>query len=122
MTGNKTHNYKFRVDDDENFLIEKKFSESGLSSKSEFFRSMILEGYVITADGESLDKLLKLFGNISNNTAEETGNTAAVAEIDIIPSENTEIQCDGAWEAVKGDTSIESNVSVCCPSVKLLLD
>ena len=67
MTGNKTHNYKFRVDDDENFLIEKKFSESGLSSKSEFFRSMILEGYVITADGESLDKLLKLFGNISNN-------------------------------------------------------
>ena len=67
MTGNKNKTYLFRADDADVILIEKKFSESGLSSKSEFFRSMILEGYVITADGESLDKLLKLFGNISNN-------------------------------------------------------
>ncbi len=67
MNGNKDINYKFRVDDDENFLIERKFSNSGLSSKSEFFRRMILDGYVITADGESLDKLIKLLGNTSNN-------------------------------------------------------
>ena len=67
MTGNKTHNYKFRVDDDENFLIERKFSNSGLSSKSEFFRHMILDGYLITAD-ENLQKMINsLLKNISNN-------------------------------------------------------
>ena len=67
MTNNKNRKYFFRADDDETFLIERKFSNSGLSSKSEFFRHMILDGYLITADGELLDKLLKLLGNTSNN-------------------------------------------------------
>ena len=67
MTGNKNKTYLFRADDADVILIEKKFSESGLSSKSEFFRQMILDGNIITADSETLDKLLKLFGNISNN-------------------------------------------------------
>ena len=66
MTNNKNRKYFFRADDDETFLIERKFSNSGLSSKSEFFRHMILDGYLITADGELLDKLLKLLGNTSN--------------------------------------------------------
>jgi hypothetical protein len=29
--------------------------------------SIIIDGYLITADGESLDKLIKLLGNTSNN-------------------------------------------------------
>ena len=67
MSSNRNQRYFFRADDDEVFLIEKKFKNSGLSSKSEFFRRMILEGFVITADGEALDKLMKLLGNTSNN-------------------------------------------------------
>ena len=67
MSGNKTVNYKFRVDDEDNILIEKKFLNSGLSSKSEFFRHMILSGYLITADGKMLDDLTKYFRSISNN-------------------------------------------------------
>ena len=96
MTSNKTHNYKFRVDDDENFLIERKFSESGLSSKSDFFRRMILDGYVITADGESLDKLTKLFGIASNNinqialVANRSGNVFK-EDIDEIKKELNEV-------------------------------
>ena len=67
MNGNKDINYKFRVDEDENFLIEKKFKNSGLSSKSEFFRQMILSGYVITADEEFHKMINELLRNISNN-------------------------------------------------------
>ena len=67
MNGNKDINYKFRVDEDENYLIEKKFLNSGMKSKSEFFRRMILDGYVITAD-ENLHKMVNdLLRNISNN-------------------------------------------------------
>lgn len=67
MTGNKNRKYFFRADDDDTDLIEKKFSESGLTSKSEFFRHMIIDGYIITADRESIDKLVNLFGNVSSN-------------------------------------------------------
>ena len=48
-------------------MIEKKFSNSGLSSKSDFFRHMILDGYVITAD-KNLQKMINdLLRNISKN-------------------------------------------------------
>ena len=50
MVSNKNKTYLFRVDEDENFLIEKKFKNSGLSSKSEFFRQMIITTYVHTAE------------------------------------------------------------------------
>lgn len=96
MNGNKNINYKFRVDDDENFLIETKFSNSGLSSKSEFFRRMILDGYLITADGKSLDELVSLFGKVSNNinqialVANRSGNVYK-EDLDEIKKELNEI-------------------------------
>ena len=63
---------KFRVNDEENKLLEEKFLLSKCSSKSQFIRAMIFKGFIIKFD----DKKLK---NISRNIAGIASNINQIA-------------------------------------------
>ena len=63
---------KFRVNDEENKLLEEKFLLSKCSSKSQFMRAMIFKGFVIKLD----DKKQK---NISRNISEIASNINQIA-------------------------------------------
>ena len=52
----------------------------------------------------ALSASMTAYADMAGNTTEDNGNTAAVAETGVLPSENTEIACDGAWEAIQRDT------------------
>ena len=57
----------------------------------------------------ALSASMTAYADTAETTAGETGNTAAVAENETVPSENFDIQCEGSWETVNGDTSIKGN-------------
>ena len=45
----------------------RKFNASGMKSRSDFFRKMIFQGYIVQFNEDELKDLLKLARNISNN-------------------------------------------------------
>lgn len=57
----------FRVNDEEEKLIKKKFDNSGLGSYSHFLRKLILNGHVIHLDLKPIDEISSLLRICSNN-------------------------------------------------------
>ena len=58
---------KVRVSLEEMATIKKKFENSGMSSLSEFVRSMIFERYIAQVNENELKRLTVLANNIANN-------------------------------------------------------
>lgn len=80
---------KFRVSNEELEAINKKFQNSGMKSKSDFIRTMILEGHIVYFSEDELRKIYRLVNNIAGNINQiavrvnSTGNVYAedIAEI-----------------------------------------
>ena len=80
---------KIRVSREELDAIDRKFKNSGMSSRSDFVRAMIFEGYIVHIDENELQAIHKLASNIANNINQitvrfhDTGNIYAedIAEI-----------------------------------------
>lgn len=64
---NREKVYRFRANDEESELIEKKYTLSSCKSMSDFFRQMILYGIVVKYDESNFKKTYDLFKKISNN-------------------------------------------------------
>lgn len=85
----RTRFIKFRVSDEELEAINRKFDNSGMKSKSDFIRTMILEGHIIIFDDTELKAIRRLVTNIPANVNQiavrvnSTGNLYAedVAQI-----------------------------------------
>ena len=58
---------KIRVNQDELDFIDRKFRESGMKSRSDFVRAMIVQGYIIKFNEYELKELIRLARNISGN-------------------------------------------------------
>ena len=58
---------KFFLNDDEQYILNRKFELSGLRSKSAFIRQLILYGYVYDVNYEHLREYNTLLSRISNN-------------------------------------------------------
>ena len=58
---------KIRVNQDELDFIDRKFRESGMKSRSEFVRAMIVQGYIVKFNESELKELIRLARNISGN-------------------------------------------------------
>lgn len=58
---------QIRLSDEEYEAIEKKFRNSGMKSKSDFIRSMILQGYIALVDYEKEIELCRKVKGISVN-------------------------------------------------------
>ncbi|MDE6679165.1 MAG: plasmid mobilization relaxosome protein MobC, partial [Ruminococcus sp.] len=58
---------KFRVNYEENKLLEEKFLLSKCSSKSQFMRAMIFKGFVIKLDDKKLKNISRNISGIASN-------------------------------------------------------
>lgn len=89
QSDSRTKFIKFRVSDEELDAINKKYQNSGMKSKSDFIRTMILEGHIVQFNEAELKAIRRLIGNISANVNQiairvnSTGNLYAqdIAEI-----------------------------------------
>ena len=63
----RTHSIQVRLSDEEYEAFNRKFNASGMKSRSDFFRKMIFQGYIVQFNENDLKDLLKLARNISNN-------------------------------------------------------
>ena len=62
----RTHSIQVRLSDEEYEAFNRKFTASGMKSRSDFFCHMIFTGYIVKFNDE-LKELLKLARSISNN-------------------------------------------------------
>ena len=58
---------KFRVNDEENKLLEEKFLMSKCRSKSQFMRAMIFKGFIIKFDDKKLKNISRNISGIASN-------------------------------------------------------
>ena len=63
----RTNPVQFYLDDDEQYILDKKFRVSGMKSKSAFLRKLILYGYVYDVDYSYLRNYNTELGRISSN-------------------------------------------------------
>ena len=63
----RKHSIQVRLSDEEYEAFNRKFRNSGMKSRSDFFRKMIFQGYIVQFNENELKDLLKLARNISNN-------------------------------------------------------
>ena len=63
----RTHSIQVRLSDEEYEAFNRKFTASGMKSRSDFFRHMIFKGYIVKFNDDELKELLKLARSISNN-------------------------------------------------------
>lgn len=58
---------KFRVNDDENKLLDEKFLASKCKSKSQFMRAMIFKGFIVKFDDKKLKNISRDISGIAKN-------------------------------------------------------
>ena len=63
----RTHSIQVRLSDEEYEAFNRKFTASGMKSRSDFFRHMIFTGYIVIFNDDKMNELLKLARSISNN-------------------------------------------------------
>ena len=63
----RTHRNEVYLDDKEQFILEAKFKESKMKSKSAFIRHLILYGYVYDVNYEHLREYNTILSRIGNN-------------------------------------------------------
>ena len=63
----RTQFIKFRVSDEELEAINRKFQNSGMKSKSDFIRTMIMEGHIVIFSETELREIHRLMTTIANN-------------------------------------------------------
>lgn len=77
----RTNRNEFHLNDDEQFILDKKFEASGMKSKSAFLRTMILYGYVYDVDYSFLQKYNAELGRISSNLNQITKRINATGNL-----------------------------------------
>ena len=59
--------YGFRVTPEEAAIIKQKMAAAGVKNRSAFFRTMVLNGYLLRLDLPELRKAVRLIGRLSGN-------------------------------------------------------
>ena len=80
----RTHSIQVRLSDEEYEAFNRKFTASGMKSRSDFFRHMIFTGYIVIFNDDKMNELLKLARSISNNFNQVAvrANTALREEVE----------------------------------------
>ena len=79
----RTHSIQVRLSDEEYEAFNRKFTASGMKSRSDFFRHMIFKGYIVKFNDDELKELLKLARSISNNFNQVAVRANSVSDTDI---------------------------------------
>ena len=83
---NRTHRNEFYLNDNEQFILESKFKESKMKSKSAFLRKLILFGFVYDVDYSYLRNYNAELGRISkslNQIAKRINSTNHIYQEDM---------------------------------------
>ena len=82
----RTNPVQFYLDDDEQYILDEKFKQSGMKSKSAFLRKLILYGYVYDVDYSYLRNYNTELGRISsslNQIAKRINSTNRIYQEDM---------------------------------------
>lgn len=63
----RKHPVQFYLNDEEDYILEKKFQLSKMKSKSAFLRKLVLYGFVYDVDYSHIRNMNALLGNIGSN-------------------------------------------------------
>ena len=94
------------LSDEEARILEDKFKASGINSKSDFIRRLILEGFVLEVDFSEIQRNNFLLSNIANNVnqvAHRCNETRSVYRSDI---EKLKKEIDKIWQLQKSMLSM----------------
>ena len=83
---NRTNPVQFYLDDEEQYILDRKFKLSSMKSKSAFLRKLILYGYVYDVDYSYLRNYNTELGRISSNLnqiAKRVNSTGNIYQEDI---------------------------------------
>lgn len=88
MVENKREHYvQIRLNDEEKSLLENKYNQSRFKSKSQFIRTMILEGVVVRIDEKKIQKVIRQISGIAaniNQIAVRVNSTGSIYSNDVI--------------------------------------
>ena len=97
--------YRFRANEEESELIEKKYRLSAYSSLSDFFRQMILYGIVVKYDEEKFEKLftriLNLIENMASNVNQITTRVNSTNRVYAEDLKQIEKRLNEVWQLQK---------------------
>ena len=94
------------LSDEEARILEDKFKASGINSKSDFIRRLILEGFVLEVDFSEIQRNNFLLSNIANNVnqvAHRCNETRSVYRSDI---DELKKEIDKIWQLQKSMLSM----------------
>ena len=94
------------LSDEEARILEDKFKASGINSKSDFIRRLILEGFVLEVDFSEIQRNNFLLSNIANNVnqvAHRCNETRSVYQSDI---DELKKEIDKIWQLQKSMLSM----------------
>ena len=97
----RKHSLHLYLNDAENELLEEKFKQSKIKSKSEFIRRLIIDGYIIEVNFSELNRYNFLLSNISNNInqiAHRINETRSIYKSDI---DSVKEEVDKLWQQQK---------------------
>ncbi len=97
----REHYVQIRLNDEEKKILESKFRSSEFQSKSQFIRTMVLEGAVVRFDSKKMQSITR---NISGIAANINQITVRVNSTDSIYADDmTEIQKDVSelWQQLR---------------------
>ena len=94
---NREKVYRFRTNNEESELIEKKYMLSSCQSMSDFFRQMILYGMVVQYDEKQLDRMSDLIEKISLNFNQIAVRVNATNRVYAEDIERTAKEIDQIW-------------------------
>ena len=77
----RTNELKFFLSDDEQYILNRKYEQSGMRSKSAFIRRLILYGYVYDVDYSHLRECNTILARISNNINQITKRANATGHL-----------------------------------------
>ena len=77
----RTNELKFFLSDDEQYILNRKYEQSGMRSKSAFIRRLILYGYVYDVDYSHLRECNTILAGISNNINQITKRANATGHL-----------------------------------------
>ena len=97
----RKHSLHLYLNDAGNELLEEKFKQSKIKSKSEFIRRLIIDGYIIEVNFSELNRYNFLLSNISNNInqiAHRINETRSIYKSDI---DSVKEEMDKLWQQQK---------------------
>lgn len=106
----RPHPIQVYLNDDELFILERKFELSDMQSKSAFIRHLILYGYVYDVDYSYLREYNTLLGRISSNMnqiAKRVNSTGNIYKEDILEIKE---QLDKIWHTQKSILSRQPSI------------